>query len=147
MGFAGFTNILVPVDFSRSANRAYIYALELARCNNSRVTLVHVLDTHFFSSGVHIVIQPLEESLAKWRRRAEAKLVSTYRRHQELGLKVETQIREGKPAEEILGAARSTKADLIIIGTHARKGLEKAIFGSVAERVMRTSPIPVLLLK
>ena len=58
--------------------------------------------------------------------------------------RVKTRVAMGDPAEEILGFIEAEGIDLVIMGTHGRKGLERVIFGSVAERVIKTSPVPVL---
>ena len=63
------------------------------------------------------------------------------------GLEVEILVRVGAPAQEILDAARSLAVDRVVIGTHGRRGLESFLFGSVAERVLRLSEVPVLVVK
>ncbi|UCF87950.1 MAG: universal stress protein [bacterium] len=139
--------ILVPVDFSSTSIKAFILARELAGFWDGELHLVHVLDTDFLTGAVHITIEPLEESLAKWKKRAEEKLKAIY--HDEEGGKLtgEIHIRKGKPHEEILKLADELEAGLIVIGSHARKGLERAIFGSVAEKVTKMATIPVLVVK
>ncbi len=139
--------ILVPVDFSSTSIKAFITARELAGFWDGELHLVHVLDTDFLTGAVHITIEPLEESLAKWKKRAEEKLKAIY--HDEGGAKLtgEIHIRKGKPHEEILKLADELEAGLIVIGSHARKGLERAIFGSVAEKVTKMATVPVLVVK
>ena len=139
--------ILVPVDFSSASNKAFLYAREMADCWDGELHLVHILDTDFLSGAVHITIEPLDESVAKWRKRAEEKLKAIY--HDEDGpeLDGEIHIRKGKPHEEILQIADDIEADMIVIGSHGRKGLERAIFGSVAEKVTRMAKVPVLVIK
>jgi nucleotide-binding universal stress UspA family protein len=63
------------------------------------------------------------------------------------GKQVSVVVGEGSPAEEIVAQAKRLSADLIVIGTHGRKGLKHLLLGSVAERVLRSSPIPVLTLR
>lgn len=139
--------ILVPVDFSSTSNKAFIFARGMAGRLGSELHLVHVLDTEFLSGAVHITIEPLEESVAKWQKRAEEKLSTVYHDEGSDTLSGEIHIRKGKPHEEILDLAGELGADLIVIGSHGRKGLERAIFGSVAERVVRMADIPVLIVK
>ena len=69
------------------------------------------------------------------------------RRLSKKGLRVRTRVTFGSPAEEILAAAQSTSADLIAMATRGRSGLGRALFGSVAESVLRSSPVPVLLIR
>ncbi|UCG39288.1 MAG: universal stress protein [bacterium] len=139
--------ILVPVDFSTTANRAFAYAREMVECTGGELHLIHVLDTDFLSGALLITIEPVEESVAKWKKRAQDKLKTVYLREEYGDLNPVVHLKEGKPHEEILKAAEEIGADMIIIGSHGRTGLEKAIFGSVAERVVRMAPIPVLLVK
>ena len=138
--------ILVPIDFAASSNKAFLYAREMAKWWEGELHVIHVLDTEFLSGAVHITIEPLEESVAKWKKRAEDKLKNIYHvGGKDLG--GEIHIRQGKPHEEILKLADELAVDMIVIGSHGRKGLERAIFGSVAERVTRMSKIPILIVK
>jgi len=139
--------ILVPVDFSSSSNKAFLYARKMVGCWEGELHLVHVLDTDFLTGAVHITIEPLDESVSKWEKRAEEKLRAIY--HEEGGEKLtgEIHIRKGKPPEEILQLADDLEVDMIVIGSHGRKGLERAIFGSVAEKVTRMSKVPTLVIK
>jgi universal stress protein A len=139
--------ILVPVDFSSTSNKAFLFAREMAKRFEGELHLIHVLDTDFLSGAVHITIEPLDESVSKWRKRAEEKLKSIYQGEGGEKLRGEIHIRKGKPHEEILQAAEELKVDMIVIGSHGRKGLERAIFGSVAERVTRMAQVPVLIIK
>ncbi len=147
MKFKKVEKILVPVDFSTTSNKAFAYAREMTTCWESKLHLLHVLDTDFLTGAVHITIEPLDESVAKWRNRAEEKLAATYRGEDGSDLPGEIHIRDGKPHEEILKAAEELGVDMIIIGSHGRHGLERAIFGSVAERVVKNAPMPVLVIK
>jgi universal stress protein A len=139
--------IMVPVDFSSTSNKAFIFAREMVDCWEGQIHLVHILDTDFLSGAVHITIEPLDESVAKWRKRVEEKLKSVYHNEDGSQLAGEIHIREGKPHEEILNLAKELDVDMIVIGSHGRKGLERAIFGSVAERVTRMADVPVLVIK
>ena len=139
--------IMVPVDFSSTSNKAFIFAREMVDCWEGQIHLVHILDTDFLSGAVHITIEPLDESVAKWRKRVEEKLKSVYHNEDGSHLTGEIHIREGKPHEEILKLAKELDVDMIVIGSHGRTGLERAIFGSVAERVTRMADVPVLVIK
>ena len=139
--------ILVPVDFSSTSNTAFLYAREMAGCWEGELNLIHVLDTDFLSGAVHITIEPLDESVAKWEKRAEEKLKATYHDKEGLEFNGEIHIRKGKPQEEILKLADELEVDMIVIGSHGRQGLERTIFGSVAEKVTRMSKVPTLVIK
>ena len=138
--------ILVPIDFAASSNKAFLHAREMVKWWEGELHVIHVLDTEFLSGAVHITIEPLEESVAKWKKRAEDKLKKIYHVGED-ELAGEIHIRQGKPHEEILKLADELGIDMIVIGSHGRQGLERAIFGSVAERVTRLSKVPVLIVK
>ena len=134
------------MDFAASSNKAFLYAKELVKWWEGELHVIHVLDTEFLSGAVHITIEPLDESVTKWKKRAEEKLKNIYH----VGgkdLEGEIHIKEGKPHEEILKLADELDVEMIVIGSHGRKGLERAIFGSVAERVTRMAKVPVLIVK
>ncbi len=139
--------ILVPVDFSSSSNKAFLFAREMVKCWEGELHLVHILDTDFLSGAVHITIEPLDESVAKWKKRAEDKLKAIYHDEEGPELTGEIHIRDGKPHEEILKLADELEVGMIVIGSHGRKGLERAIFGSVAEKVTRMAKTPILVIK
>lgn len=134
------------MDFAASSNKAFLYAKELVKWWEGELHIIHVLDTEFLSGAVHITIEPLKESVTKWKKRAEEKLKNIYHVGGE-NLEGEIHIREGKPHEEILKLADELDVEMIVIGSHGRKGLERAIFGSVAERVTRMAKVPVLIVK
>jgi universal stress protein A len=139
--------ILVPVDFSSSSNKAFLFARDMVDCWKGELHLIHVMDTDFLSGAVHITIEPLDESVAKWKKRAENKLKAIYHDSDGPELSGEIHIREGKPHEEILKLADELDVGMIVIGSHGRKGLERAIFGSVAEKVTRMAKTPILIIK
>lgn len=78
---------------------------------------------------------------------AEAQLSALVAEAQTAGVDAVAQIRTGVPAESIVEAAREAKAELIVVGTHGRTGFERLVLGSVAERVVREAPCPVLTVK
>ncbi len=132
--------ILVPVDFSRPAEQAMNYALRLARIFGSQIRLLHVIEASTvvtdsmtwvdFYSQVKAVTQPMLENLAKTIRHA--------------GVQVKADLVRGTAYAEIVKQAKRHRVDLIVIGTHGRTGLQHLMMGSVAERVVRMAPCPVL---
>lgn len=136
-----FRRILVPTDFEASALRAADVATELARENDGTVVLVHVWTVPVvYTEGFQWPLEGLEQAaraaLDKEVARVRDKLPSAN------GLLV-----NGNPWEQIIDAAKRSQSNLIVMGTHGRKGLERIWLGSVAERVVRMSPIPVLTLR
>ncbi len=136
--------ILCPTDFSHDAARALEVATDLARQNDATLLLLHVADTLGPEGAtfgqVATELQPEGhvhrlEGLLRQQLPADA------------GVPVRFLLREGDPAAEIVGVATSERCDLIVSGTHGRTGLSHLLMGSVAERVVRTSPCPVLVVK
>ena len=142
-----FEKILVPVDFSPYSSAAIAAAVDLSRRYDGIVTLLHVFEPGrlvvpdglmFYMPG------QLENLLAEYAKLLEKTKAET----QAAGaLRIETRQAQGIASDEIVELARSEKFDLIVMGTHGRTGVKHALIGSVAERVVRTAPCPVLTVK
>jgi universal stress protein A len=141
----GFHKIMCPGDFSPCSREALETAATLARESNAQLVLAHVWEPSQFAVSADFglspqVVQALfdtqEAELAKWKTQAR-----------ELGVKeIATCMRTGAPWDQIVSAARDDQAiDLIVMGTHGRTGLKHALLGSVAEKVVRHAPCPVLV--
>lgn len=132
--------ILVATDFSPSANEAVDAAIELARKFDAGLVLlhVHVLPTYYgYGEGLYFPIAELQQEAHKALEQEVARLTPKYPR-------LESAFRVGYPSNEIMDVVRERGCDLIVVGTHGRRGLEHVLLGSVAERVVRTAPVPVL---
>ena len=140
--------ILVPHDFSSSANHAAAVARDEAKSHGAKILLLHVIDLpHQISpdtalvpdqTGAPISIKDYASSAA------EAHLEDIAARLAKDGAKPATFIRFGSPHDEITKFVDEMKVDLIVMGTHGRTGLAHLLVGSVTERVVRTSRVPVL---
>jgi nucleotide-binding universal stress UspA family protein len=135
-------HILVAHDFSETAENALSYALGLAEKLGSRVTILHVFEppAYAFPEGPTLTLE-LTVQIEKAAATALAGVAEHARRP---GVETSTQLRQGSAWREIDAAAREGQADLIVIGTHGRRGLARALLGSVAEKVVRTAGCPVL---
>jgi nucleotide-binding universal stress UspA family protein len=137
--------ILVPTDFSPCAAAALDYAAALAKQFSAEIRLVHVLPT----LAMHLPVPPLVPMPPEWiettRTLSQTSLTNEAKRVD--GVKVTTELLDGITDEAVLAAAAKAKADLIVIGTHGRRGVSHLLLGSVAERVVRQSPIPVLTVR
>lgn len=136
--------ILVPIDFSECSDEAMRYAGELARVFKARILLVHVLQPHAYAMTETF---NLVDHYAALKMVAEPLLEGSQKKLSKRGVAVETDLRTGTAHSEILEKARSAKADLIVMGSHGRTGLEHFLLGSVAEKVVRLSPCPVLTVR
>ena len=134
-----FHRIVVPTDFSSCAEAAWATALRAARGSGAEIVLVHVLvDTPRFAEGTGGAdLRETLDGARQWATRELDQRVAAAR----------AALRTGVPHEEILGVAAEEGADLIAIGTHGRGGLERALLGSVADRVIRLAPCPVLTVR
>lgn len=138
------TRILCPTDFSDVSTKAEAYATALARRYNARLHLLHVdPPTPIMSpyGEMPVDIRLFEEQ----RDQAEKDLATARERARAAGVPAEASIRGGHPAREILAVADEFHADLVVIGTHGRGGVEHLLLGSVAEKVMRKAPCPVMV--
>jgi len=136
--------ILVPIDFSECSDGAMQYAGQLARVFKARLVLIHVLQPHAY--GMTETFN-LVDHYAAMKTIAEPLLEESRKKLKKQGLAVETDLRTGTAHTEILEKARSGKADLIVMGSHGRTGVEHFLLGSVAEKVVRLSPCPVLTVR
>lgn len=134
-----YRRILNPVDFEENSVRAAEVAAALARQNDGAVFLLHVFPMVPPPAGPPPSVQACEAK--EDRMRAELEQIA---RNHLGGARYELLTRVGGPAAEILKAATTLAADLIVMATHGRTGFSRAFFGSIAEDVLREAPCPVL---
>jgi nucleotide-binding universal stress UspA family protein len=140
-----FTRILCPIDFSDLSQHALEHALAFARWYDASLTGLFVYAPVLAAPGIGIyayAAAPIVEPIS--RVEYERDLLAFIGRANPAGIEVATRVEVGRPAREIVAAAQAVGADLVVIGTHGATGFEHLMLGSVAEKVLRTSPIPVL---
>ena len=135
-----YDTILVPTDGSAGAEAAARHALDLASAFESTVVVLSVVDDGAVSSG----IADVDPQIAALERAAREAIETVERLAEGSDRPIETAIERGRPHEAIRAFAEREGVDLISMGTHGRTGLDRLLLGSVAERVVRTSPAPVL---
>jgi nucleotide-binding universal stress UspA family protein len=161
-----FTHVLVPTDFSEIAQQALHYALEEAIVHGAKITLLHVLPAHMGTDVYFITGFPGAEarfdpvlgghlSLPT----SPQQTVVLYDHNEEALTQLrdlmpdtfhgawEVEVAAGSPAETIVRVAHKRDADLIVMGTHKRTGLQHVLLSSVAEKVARLAPCPVLTVR
>ena len=142
-----FTSILVAVDFSDSSDNAFRLALSMARSFSAKLLVLHVINEPVDLRGFyvpHISFEKLEEEIEEG---AKNMMDSFCRKSIEDFDNYECLIVPGLPYEQIIGQAEERGADLIVLGTHGRTGLDHVLFGSTAEKVVRKSRLPVLTVR
>lgn len=134
--------ILVPVDFQAASLAALATARDLARRLDLSVTLLHVytIPVVIYPGFDPIITPDLPDQIASAAKAALDKLAAA-----QGGLT--TLLRSGDPATEILAAIEAEEPALVAMGTHGRKGLSHLFLGSIAEKVLRSSPVPVLTVR
>jgi nucleotide-binding universal stress UspA family protein len=140
---ADFKRILVPTDFTETSDKAIDMAITLAERLGSSVTLMHAYEIPIlgFPDGALVATADIAARIAD---ASHAALDSAVAKRQGAKVKVDGIVRDGVAWEEINRVADEIDADLVVIGTHGRRGLARALLGSVAENVVRTSRRPVL---
>lgn len=139
--------ILFPTDFSEGSFHALPYAVDLTKHYNARLYILHVVYDVFKATDTHIPHISADElyvEISEWAN----KEIDTCCIEEIRGLSnVEKIVLKGIPHEEIMKYAAEKQIDMIIIGTYGKKGLERFIFGSTAEKVVRNAPCPVMTVR
>lgn len=143
-----YQKILVPVDGSSTSDYALKEAIKLARLHHAQLALIHVYeDIFYWVDDSYINYAELQETM---RTSGERILERARAKVEEAGLTADMKLLEAKnerTANLIVAEAERWQAELIVIGTHGRTGFSRLVLGSVAEGVVRTAPMPVLLIR
>jgi universal stress protein A len=136
--------ILVPVDFSPCSEAALTYAVFLAGQLQATLLLAHVIPPMGYPIDF-ATVQPV--AYQEFKRGIGQALDKTADRWRKKGVLIETHLWKGEPAVEVGAAAAHLACDLIVMGTHGRKGVASLLMGSVAEKVVRSASVPVVTIK
>jgi nucleotide-binding universal stress UspA family protein len=146
---AELKRILVPTDFSEHSEHAAAYAVELARqYGSNEIHCIHVSDipADLLATSAYYMTGPSEQFVEQVRDEGRKGLDAFVKKNFK-DVPVKAVFLEGRPFVEIIRYARENEIDLIVISTHGRSGLKHALFGNVAEKVVRKAPCPVLVVK
>ena len=145
------SNILVPTDFSTHANYALKYAVALAMQFKGTLHFAHVLDSAAIAgvrgNAMWLNSADSETLVESMREHAKSRMANLAETAHSAGVESAEHIALGNPIHEILRIVEETDTTLLVISTHGRSGFEHIVFGSVAEKVVRQSPVPVLVIK
>jgi len=140
-------SILFPTDFSDGSAQALQYAVDMSKRYEAKLHVVHVIHDVVRATGWYVphasvneMYKDLEKSAKKELDRFGVDELSTLKN-------IERTVLMGVPHEEVINFATKNKIDMIIMGTHGRKGLDRIIFGSTAAQVVRYAPCPVLTVR
>jgi nucleotide-binding universal stress UspA family protein len=142
-----YERMLVPLDGSEPAEAILPFVEQVAGPLDAEVVLLRVIEPISPADALASAGVVTPSTLADRETDAKRYLSQVERRLSKKRLRLGTRVGFGPPAEEILAAAKAAGADLIAMATHGRSGLGRALFGSVAEAVLRASPVPVLLIR
>jgi nucleotide-binding universal stress UspA family protein len=140
-----FKHILVPTDFSPSSSAAIELAINIASQYDAELTLLHVWELPVYPY-MELMMSSAEITTAMEKAATECLETKLNEVRSRLP-RAKSLLAMGVPWQQILESVKASKADLLIMGTHGRRGLEHAIMGSVAEKLVRLSPIPVLTVR
>lgn len=143
----GYKRIMVPVDGSETSARGLAEALRLAKDSGAKLVLTHVIDDYAVLSAPELGAQ-IEPLLKAMRQSGEQLLGKLSAEARSAGVTVECQLLDSlgtRVADLIVDEAVRQGAELIVMGTHGRRGIKRALIGSDAELVVRLSPVPVML--
>jgi nucleotide-binding universal stress UspA family protein len=144
---SGIAHVLVPLDLGESSERTLEYARMLARPFGATLALMHVVPNPYVTAASDVYLPPPQEFLDELERDARQRLDAFMTDDDRRTFRAEPVLKIGDPACEIVNYARAWPADLIVMSTHGRTGMAHLILGSVAERVVRTAPCPVLTIR
>ena len=143
-----YQNILVPVDGSETSYAAVAQAAELAKAFGGKITVVQVLALDPYIAAEYISATQTNDLIERARTSVLKTLEEAAAKFSDLGIPVEAKLLEGQVVHrEIISEAETSKADLIVIGSHGRTGLKRLFLGSVAQNVLGEAHIPVLVVR
>ena len=143
-----YQNMLVPVDGSETSYAAVAQAAELAKAFGGKITVVQVLALDPYIAAEYISATQTNDLIERARTSVLKTLEEAAAKFSDLGIPVEAKLLEGQVVHrEIIREAETSKADLIVIGSHGRTGLKRLFLGSVAQSVLGEAHIPVLVVR
>lgn len=139
-------NILVPIDFSEISGRILQLALFMAKKFNAELRIVFVAEDIFTYSGFTMADLPITTQFDTDTFHSSQKRLKSFLEKEipDTSISYQREVLQGRPAEQIVEYSSSHNIDLIIMGTHGYRGLERMFMGSVTERVLKLAPCPVL---
>ena len=145
-----YQKILVPIDGSPTSSRGLQEAIKLAKLTGAKLRLMHVVDQISFALGMESAAMVTGDMMQSLREGGVALLKKTAARVEKAGVGVDTVLCDGlagRVCDHVIEQAAAWKADLIVLGTHGRRGFSRLLMGSDAELIVRLATVPVLLVR
>jgi nucleotide-binding universal stress UspA family protein len=145
-----YQRILVPIDGSSTSNRGLDEAIKLAKLTGASLRLIHVIDLLSFATGFEAYAAYANDVIPRIKEAGKQVLDQGRSRAEVSGVKVDSLLFDSLVApvsDTVVEQAKAWNADLIVIGTHGRRGVKRFLLGSDAEQIMRMAPVPVLLIR
>lgn len=145
-----YQHILVPTDGSSTSEKGLTEAIALAKLSGGSIRLLHVVDAMTVAVGADGFASYSAEILPMMRKEGQAILDRARQRVEAAGVGVDVALREvlaGRISDMVQEEVTAWKADLVVIGTHGRRGVRRLLLGSDAEQILRTATVPVLLVR
>jgi nucleotide-binding universal stress UspA family protein len=142
-----FKKILFPVDLSESSPKIVPYVTTMAEKFDSEIHLLFVARILDYFSTIYVPLESITTFAKELIEGANKRLQEFKNEYFQAATHITAGVVHGDVADEILKYIQSEEIDMIIMGTHGRKGLDKIVFGSIAERVAKATRVPVLLVK
>lgn len=145
-----YQRILVPVDGSPTSNRGLLEAIDIAKLTKGRLRLVHVIDELSFALAMDAYAGYSGDWLDTLRKNGADILATAKATAEAAGVEAETALHDSfssKVHEEVAAEAAKWPAELIVLGTHGRRGVGRLMMGSSAEQIVRSAAVPVLLVR
>ena len=139
--------VLCATDLSAMSRKALETATELAKSTNATVTILHVSPAPVFAPEEVLDARTMERLQTRIRAWGLRELQKLSKRTSREGVTTSFLLRNGEPADQIVRAAKADKADLVVMGTHGRRGLTRLFLGSVAQRVVSLAPCAVVTVR
>jgi nucleotide-binding universal stress UspA family protein len=136
-----FRHVLLATDFAEASSNAHEAAMTLAARFEAELTLLHVCEIQLFPYA-EPMLNP--SHVAAIKEGAATRLAVALEEARQRIPRAKSQLAFGRPADEILAAIDTLKPDVVVMGTHGRRGVSHLLFGSVADKIVRQSPVPVL---
>jgi nucleotide-binding universal stress UspA family protein len=141
-----FQRILFPTDFTEASENAASYALSLARQHRARLHVLHVVDITGEAAGFYVPHQSFETLNEEMKAGAED-MIERFCARTFPGLRnIERRVLIGEPYKQIIKVVKGSRIDLVVMGTYGKSGIDRLLFGSTTERVLRKAGCPVLVI-